>query len=170
MNVFDAVICLLATVAALFGFKIGLLRSLAIILGYVSAMPVAIAIAAKLSVFAVTPDPTWADNPTVLFAIFLATGALFGALLRVAVNEIVGADVPMVDRLAGATLGVVRIGLVAMTLVLIFDRLIPADRQPAFLSGSRLRPILAVAAASGLKSLPPEVADSLDRLKNSAGL
>ena len=166
MNVFDAVIGVIATVAAISGFKIGLLRSLAIILGYVSAMPVAVAIAAKLSVFAETPDPTWADNPTVLFAIFLATGALFGALLRAAVNEIVGADVPMVDRLAGATLGVVRIGLVAMTLVLIFDRLIPADRQPAFLSGSQLRPVLALAAASGLKSLPPEVAELSRSVEN----
>ena len=72
MNVFDGVICVIATVAAISGFKIGLLRSLAIILGYVSAMPVAVAIAAKLSVFAATPDPTWADSPTVLFAIFLA--------------------------------------------------------------------------------------------------
>ena len=44
------------------------------------------------------------------------------------------------DRLGGAVLGAVRVGLVAITLVLIFDQLVPADRQPAYLTGSQLRP------------------------------
>jgi membrane protein required for colicin V production len=72
-----------------------------------------------------------------------------------------------VDRLAGSALGAGRIGLVAVTMVVIFDQLIPADREPAFLSGSRLRPILSIAGRSGLKSLPPDVAAYIDRLKQN---
>jgi hypothetical protein len=58
-------------------------------------------------------------------------------------------EVSLPDRLAGSVLGVVRIGLVAMTLVLIFDRIIPLDRQPAFLRGSQLRPILLIGRPEG---------------------
>jgi membrane protein required for colicin V production len=36
-----------------------------------------------------------------------------------------------------------------MTMVAIFDQLIPADREPALLSGSRLRSILSTAGQSG---------------------
>jgi membrane protein required for colicin V production len=69
------------------------------------------------------------------------------------------------DRLAGSVLGALRIGLVAITMVLIFDRIIPADRQPPFLKGSQLRPILLTAGQIGLKSLPPDVTALIDQLK-----
>jgi membrane protein required for colicin V production len=59
----------------------------------------------------------------------------------------------------------VRVGLVAITLVLIFDSLVPSDRQPAYLAGSQLRPLLSAAGQKGFKSLPPEVAATIDRLK-----
>jgi membrane protein required for colicin V production len=59
----------------------------------------------------------------------------------------------------------VRVGLVAITLVLIFDQLVPADRQPAFLTGSHLRPLLSIAAQKGFRSLPPDVTAHIDRLK-----
>jgi membrane protein required for colicin V production len=49
--------------------------------------------------------------------------------------------------------------------VLIFDQLVPADRQPAFLTGSHLRPLLSVAGQKGFKSLPPDVTAYIDRLK-----
>jgi membrane protein required for colicin V production len=62
-------------------------------------------------------------------------------------------------------LGAVRIGLVAVTMVLIFDRIIPVDRQPGFLIGSKLRPILLVAGQKGLKSLPSDVTAYIDQLK-----
>jgi membrane protein required for colicin V production len=61
----------------------------------------------------------------------------------------------------------VRIGLLAVTMVLIFDRIIPPDRQPAFLAGSRLRPILLMAGQRGLKSLPPDVTAYIDQLKKA---
>jgi membrane protein required for colicin V production len=62
-------------------------------------------------------------------------------------------------------LGAVRIALVAVTTVLVFDRIIPADREPAFLKGSQLRPILLMAGQRGLKSLPPDITAFIDQLK-----
>jgi membrane protein required for colicin V production len=49
--------------------------------------------------------------------------------------------------------------------VLIFDQLVPADRQPAYLTGSQLRPLLSMAGQKGFKSLPPDVTAYIDRLK-----
>ena len=62
------------------------------------------------------------------------------------------------------------IDLVAVLIVLIFDRIIPAGRDPEFLKGSKTRPWLSLAAQSGLRSLPPEVSSYIDRLKRERGL
>ena len=62
-------------------------------------------------------------------------------------------------------LGAVRVGLVAITLVLIFDQLVPPRPQPAFLTGSHLRPLFSIAGQKGFKSLPPDVTAHIDRLK-----
>jgi membrane protein required for colicin V production len=112
-------------------------------------------------------DPSIAGNPILFFGIFLVAGIVLGALLRTVINETVGPKVSLPDRLAGSMLGVVRIVLVAVTMVLIFDRIIPPDRQPAFLAGSRLKPILLAAGQQGLKSLPPDVTALIDQLKKA---
>ena len=62
-------------------------------------------------------------------------------------------------------LGVVRVGLIAVTAVLVLDRIVPAGREPAFLAGSQLRPMFSLAAQWGLKSLPPETASFIDQIK-----
>ena len=80
-------------------------------------------------------------------------------------SEIVGPDVSIPDRIAGSALGALRIGLLAVMMVLVFDRVIPMDRQPPFLTGSQLRPILSSAGQAGLQSLPPDVAAYIDHLK-----
>jgi membrane protein required for colicin V production len=59
----------------------------------------------------------------------------------------------------------VRVGLVAITFVLSFDQLVPSDRQPAYLRGSRLRPLLSLAGEKGVRSLPSDVVAYIDRLK-----
>ena len=82
-----------------------------------------------------------------------------------ALDDTIGSEAGIGDRLGGAALGAVRVGLVAITLVLVFDQLVPVDRQPAFLTGSQLRPLLSTAGQKGLGSLPPEVAATIDRLK-----
>ena len=171
MNPFDAAIYLFLCVAIVMGFNAGLLRSLATIFGYVVAMPFAvIAVPHVLSgghaTLALSSPQGWA----ILFLIFLATGFVLSALLRIAVSGIVGPDINIADRAAGATLGAVRVGLLAVLMVLIFDRIIPANSQPQFLATSHLRPILSVAGQHGVKSLPPEIATYIDRLKREHGI
>jgi membrane protein required for colicin V production len=60
----------------------------------------------------------------------------------------------------------IRVGLIAVTLVLVFDRMIPPGRDPAFLAGSYLRPMLSMAGQMGLKSLPPETAAFIDQIRS----
>ena len=74
------------------------------------------------------------------------------------------------DRVGGAVLGAARIGFAAVLMVLVFDRVIPAHLQPDFLVQSRLRPILSEAGAKGLRTLPPEATDLIDRLKREHGI
>jgi membrane protein required for colicin V production len=47
----------------------------------------------------------------------------------------------------------------------VFDQLVPADRQPPFLTGSQLPPLFSAAGQMGFKSLPPEAAAAIDRIK-----
>ncbi len=166
MNSFDAVVYLALAVAVVTGFNAGLLRSLVTILAYLFAMPIAVWIMSLISTgVSATSDAPLARNSIVFFAIFLVAGMALGKLARMALDETIGSDAGVADRLAGAALGAVRTGLVAITLVLIFDQLVPADRQPAYLRGSQLRPLLSMAGQSGFRSLPPEVAATIDRLK-----
>jgi membrane protein required for colicin V production len=171
MNMFDAVVYIVTIVAVIAGFHAGFLRSAVTILGYVAAMPIAVATTSLLSpALAGQSNAPWARNSLLFFGIFLVTGFVLGALLRLAVSETVGPRVNIADRLAGSVLGAVRIGLVAVMMVLIFDQLIPADREPAFLRGSQLRPILSMAGRKGLKSLPPETTAFIDQLKKDRRL
>ena len=170
MNTFDAVVAVAAVLAMVLGFSSGLLRSLATILGYLIAAPLAVAVTPYVTAIAlgrsVSPDNAW----PMLVIVFVAAGAGISALLRTVVGEFVGPEVGAFDRLAGAALGAVRIGLIAVLIVVVFDRVIPADRQPQFLVGSKLRPYLSAAGRAGLRSLPPEVESYIDRLKRERGL
>jgi membrane protein required for colicin V production len=105
------------------------------------------------------------QSSLLFFAIFLVAGMVLGKCARMALDETIGSGGGLGDRLAGAALGAVRVGLVAITLVVIFDQLVSAERQPAFLTGSQLRPLLSVAGQKGFASLPPDVAATVDRLK-----
>jgi membrane protein required for colicin V production len=168
MNSFDAAVYAVGMVAIVSGFNAGLLRSIATIAGYLAAMPVAMAAIPYVSrLLSDKLDTPALQSPILFFGIFLVTGIVLGALLRTAISETVGSRISLPDRLAGSLLGAVRIGLVAVTMVLIFDRIIPLDRQPAFLSGSQLRPILLMAGQKGLKSLPPDVTAYIDQLRKA---
>lgn len=170
MNTFDAIVTAFAVLAVVLGFMSGLLRSLATILAYLVAAPMAIAITGRIMAgvgqFTIPPDQAWA----VLVAAFIAIGVVLGALARNAVNEFVGPEPGLFDRIAGAALGAVRIFLVAVLIVVVFDRIIPSDRTPSFLAGSKLRPYLSAAGQSGLRSLPPDVEAYIDRVKRERGL
>lgn len=170
-NAFDAAVYLCLAIAVIAGFRSGLLRSMATIFGYLAAMALAAGLAPALSQVLITRFQVAAAQTWVVFAVvFIVAGVLFGALLRRAIGELAGAQVSAPDRMAGAMLGFVRVALLAVLIVLIFERIIPSGREPAFLKGSQLRPILSAAGQAGLRSLPPEVADTIDRLKRERGL
>lgn len=170
MNPFDAVVCAVAIVVIVMGFNSGLLRSLATILGYLIAAPLAIAVTPRVTALVLGGAASPEHALLILCIAFVAAGIVVSALLRIGVGELVGPDVGLFDRLAGAALGAVRIVLVAVLIVAIFDRVIPPDRQPQFLAGSRLRPYLSWAEQKGLEALPPNVADYIDRWKREHGI
>ncbi|MBN8976134.1 MAG: CvpA family protein [Rhizobiales bacterium] len=166
MNIFDIAIYAGLLIAVVGGFHVGLLRSAATIVGYLMAMPVAVWITGLIAPQLLrSAETSLLEGPFLLFIVFVLVGIVFGKLLRMVVDEITGTDVGLLDRLAGALLGAVRLFLVAITLVLIVDQLMPTNRQPAFLNQSSLRPMLSWAAAQGIKSLPPDITAYIDRLK-----
>jgi membrane protein required for colicin V production len=164
MNSFDAAIFIGLVIAVVTGFNAGLLRSGVTILAYLIAMPIAVWAMTLLS-HQVGTEFDLMRNAPFFFGIFLVIGMVLGKFMRMALDDIVGPSAGMGDRLAGAALGVVRVGLVAITLVLVFDQLVPVNRQPSFLNGSQLRPWLSAAGQSGFKSLPSDVTILIDRLK-----
>jgi membrane protein required for colicin V production len=171
MNAFDAAVTAAVVLGAVLGFISGLVRSLATILAYLIAAPIAVAVAPDVAPL-LTGNATLPSDMAWLppFAIFLVIGVILGALFRHGANEFVGTDPPLTDRIGGALLGAVRILLVAVLIVAIFDRIIPADRQPAYLAGSKLGPYLSAAGQKGLAALPPDAEVYIDRLKRERGL
>ena len=166
MNSFDAVVYLGLLIAVVTGFNTGLLRSAVTILAYLVAMPVAVAATSLLAPqIAGKLGPPLMQNSLLFFGIFLLAGMALGKLARMTLDDTIGSEAGIGDRLGGAALGAVRVGMVAITLVLVFDQLVPSDRQPAFLTGSQLRPLLSTVGQKGIRSLPPDVAATIDRLK-----
>jgi membrane protein required for colicin V production len=166
MNSFDIAVYLVLAVAVIAGFRAGLLRSGVTILGYLLAMPIAVwATSLIVPQIAGNPAVSMTQNSLIFFASFVVAGIVLGTLLRMAVNDMIGSDIGLGDRLGGAALGAIRVFLIAVTMVLIFDQLIPPTLQPAFLVGSQLRPMLSAAGQKGFKSLPPEATAMIDQFK-----
>ena len=171
VNPFDAFVVAVMLLAIVMGFGSGLLRSLATIFGYFVAVPVAVAATPWVSrfftdLFHLPPTQPWVE----FFAVFLAAGMMFGWMCRVAVSELIGPRISVPDRAAGAILGAVRIVLLAVLMVLVFERIIPPGREPEFLRGSKLRPVLSEAGRMGLRTLPPDITEYIDRLKRERGI
>ena len=170
-NLFDGAVYLCLAVAIIAGLRSGLMRSLATIVGYLIAAPLAVALTPYVTPLVNARFPlTPSQLPLVFFAVVIVSGFLLSALLRGAVGEITGNRIGVVDRTAGAFLGATRVILLAVLIVVIFDRLIPPGREPAFLAGSTLRPILSEAGRQGLSQLPPDVTEFIDRVKRERGL
>ena len=169
MNSFDAVVYLGLTIAVVTGFNTGLLRSAITILAYLVAMPIAVWLAPLMSPSSPQTGGQlalpFAQNPLLFFGAFFVIGAVLGKVARMTLDDAIGSEAGIGDRLGGAALGAVRVGLIAITVVLIFDQLVPANLQPAFMAGSRLRPLLSAAGQMGVKSLPPDLVAAIDRLK-----
>jgi membrane protein required for colicin V production len=171
INQFDAAVYICLFVAVVMGFMTGMLRSLATILGYIAAMGVAVALAPWLAPVITAQLKLPAAQTWLVFGVlFLGAGMALSALLRLTVSEMVGPTVSIPDRVAGALLGAIRVGLLAVLIVVVFDRIIPPGREPAFLKGSQWRPVLSRAGQQGLRVLPPDVEAYIDRLKRERGL
>jgi membrane protein required for colicin V production len=170
MNTFDLVVTGVVLLLTLLGIRAGLLRSVADILGYLVAAPIAVAVTPLLSSAAPDPASPMGKFSFVFFGLLLGGGILFAQLFRAAVNVSAGDDISVLDRAGGGLLGAARALLVMMTIVLVFDRIIPRGMSLPFLEGSALRPLLSQGAALGLKTLPRDVIEHIDRLKRQQGL
>jgi membrane protein required for colicin V production len=170
MNTFDAVVIGATALLALLGFRAGLIRSLADILGFVVAVPVAVALTTRLAPVSETAIWPSGQSGMLLLGVFAVTGFVTAQLLRFAIGDLTGNEIHLVDRAAGFALGVARALLVAVLVVLAFDQIIPPGHDPAFLKDSRLRPVLSMAGDRGLRSLPPEIAQYIDKLKQERGI
>lgn len=165
MNSFDLAVYAALAIAIGFGFRTGLLGSAMTILAYLLAAPIAVALMPLIvPKLANDPNPPLFQNWIWFFGIFVIVGMLFGYIGRLVLSDTIR-DAGIGDRLGGAALGAIRVGLVATTLVAVFDQIVPAKRQPPFLAGSHLRPLFSAAGQMGFKSLPPEAAAAIDRLK-----
>jgi membrane protein required for colicin V production len=173
INTFDAAIYIFLFLAVVMGFMTGLLRSLATIFGYVATMGIVVALAPQLAPllsaqFRLSPAQAW----IALGIIFVLAGIALGALLRVFVNEMVGPNVSIPDRVAGAMLGAVRVILVAVAgpgvrphhpagpRAGVPERLAMA---PGAVAGRPERPALAAAGGRGLHRSPEKTAESVKR-------
>jgi uncharacterized membrane protein required for colicin V production len=102
-NPFDLAVYVCLFVAVVMGFMKGLLRGLATLFGYACGIGVAAVAAPKLTPFLATYMKSVTPQPWIVFiAVFVVAGALIGALLRLAVSEMVGPKVSIPDRMAGA--------------------------------------------------------------------
>ncbi|VIO66193.1 hypothetical protein CI1B_13060 [Bradyrhizobium ivorense] len=166
MNSFDAVVYLGLLFAVATGFNTGLLRSAVTILAYLVAMPLAVAVMSMAGPHVASlPSSPFPQNGVLLFGLFLVIGVVLGKMARTMLNDTIGSEIGIGDRLGGALLGAVRVGLVVTTLVLVFDQLVPLANQPQFLNGSQLRPLFSAVGQSGIRSLPPEATMAIERLR-----
>ena len=170
MNGFDAAVYLALIFAVVTGFYTGLIRSAITILGYLIAMPIAMTATSGLAPqigdkLGAAFGSALVQNALLFFGMFLITGTLLGRAGRLAINDATGSQPSLVDRIGGMALNAVRVGLVATTLVLVFDQLVPIGLQPAFLTGSQLRPLFSTAGQMGVRQLPIDLAATIARLK-----
>lgn len=165
MNSFDLAVYAALAIAVWSGFRTGLLRSAMTILAYLLAAPIAVALMPTIAPqITGNPGSPLLQNWLWFFGIFVVVGMLFGYIGRFLLDDAVG-EAGLFDRLGGAALGAIRVGLVATTLVLVFDQIVPATHQPPFLAGSQTRPLFSAVGRMGFKTLPPEAAAAIDRLK-----
>ncbi|HTO60389.1 MAG TPA: CvpA family protein [Bradyrhizobium sp.] len=165
MNKFDLAVFVGLAVALFGGFSTGLVRSAVTILAYLVAMPLAIWVMSYVPPLDTGYASPLGHNVGFFLGAFLLIGIVLGSFARMMVNDAIGDDPGIADRLGGAALGALRVGLIATSVVLVFDRVIPVGREPSFLEGSQLRPLLSEAGKKGFRSLPPEAIAAIDRLR-----
>jgi membrane protein required for colicin V production len=101
--------------------------------------------------------------------VLLVIAIVLGGLMRGAVGGAAG-RMGIIDRMLGAVFGALRIGFLAVLMVMIFERIIPPGNEPDWFKQSQIRPYLSAAGAQGLRALPPQIAETIDRVKRERGL
>jgi membrane protein required for colicin V production len=165
MNTFDLAVIIGLVVALFGGFSTGLVRSAITIVAYLIAMPIAVWVMSYVPPLDEQYASPLGHNMGFFLGALLLIGMVLGKAARMMVDEAIGDDPGIADRLGGAALGALRVGLIATSVVLVFDRVIPVGREPAFLEGSQLRPLFSQAGKRGFRSLPPEAVAAIDRLR-----
>ena len=145
MNGFDLAVYAGLAIAVISGFSTGLVRSGVTILAYLVAMPITVWVMSFVPASGGSASSPLMPNWGLFPGSFLLIGMALGKLARITVDEAIGSEAGIVDRFGGAALGAVR--------------------EPAFLKGSQLRPIFSAAGQKGFRSLPPDVAATINRLK-----
>jgi len=103
MDSFDAVIYIGLVLAVVTGFNAGLLRSAVTILAYLIAMPIAVwAMSLVSPAIDGNLGSLLTQNSLLFFGIFLVIGMVLGKLMRMALDETIGSEAGIGDRLAGA--------------------------------------------------------------------
>jgi len=139
------------------------------------AAPVALAVSPSVSAWLnaqrfLPADQMQTVNSVTPFLVLIVVGMVLGALMRGAVSGVTGGHLVFADRILGALLGVARVGLLAVAFVLILERMIPPAAEPAWLKQSQTRPYLSAAGAQGLRVLPPEAMNYIDRFRRERGI
>jgi membrane protein required for colicin V production len=166
MNSFDIAVLVGLVFAVATGFRTGLIRSAVTILAYLVAMPIAATAMSMIAPgIAKLPASPFPANWALLFGLFLVTGMVLGRMARMMLDDTIGSDITILDRLGGAALGAIRTGLVVTTLVLVFDQLVPLAGQPQFLNGSQLRPLFSAVGQKGFRALPSDVVMTIERVR-----
>lgn len=169
MNLFDLGIVVLLIAAIAGGLRSGLLRSIATIIAYLVAAPLAVILTPKIVPHLPPQMSSMGQSGELFFWLLLAFGLGIGVLMRSAVASVAGEDITAADRISGALLGAVRVGLVAIFIVLVFERIIPQYRMPPWYAQSKLRPVLANVGQQALRKLPNDVSAYIDRVVRERG-
>src|ERR1700712_2656201 len=99
MNSFDAVVFIGLVIAVFTGFNAGLLRSAVAILAYLIAMPTAVWAMSLVS--PAIGGASLVQNSPLFFGAFLGAGMGLGKLMRIALDDVIGPQTGLGDRLAG---------------------------------------------------------------------
>jgi membrane protein required for colicin V production len=165
MNTFDLAVGMGLLVAVFSGFSTGLVRSTITIVAYLFAMPIAVWVMSYVPPLDERYASPLGHNVGFFVGAFLLIGMALGKCARMLVDEAIGDEPGIADRLGGAVVGALRVGLVATSVVLVFDRIVPIRAEPSFLVGSKLRPLFSELGRKGFRSLPSEAVAAIDRLK-----
>src|SRR5262245_12097459 len=106
MNSFDIAVAIGLLVAVGTGFSTGLIRSAVTIMAYLLAMPIAVWVMSYVPPLDGGSGSPLGSNWGFLVAAFILIGMVLGKLGRITVDEAVGPDPGLADRLCGAALGV----------------------------------------------------------------